>query len=79
MELGSSNAVREQVRSYGWEHPVQTLFNDLHFAARQLLHNRGFALVTTLTLAMGIGASTAIFSAVNPILLSHFRIHMPTG
>src|SRR5271165_2715715 len=68
LELGSSSAIREQVRSYGWEHTVQTLFTDLHYAARQLLHNRGFALVTTLTLAMGIGASTAIFSAVNPIL-----------
>jgi len=68
MELGSQSLVREQVRSYGWEHPIQSLIADLRFAARQLLHNPGFALVTTLTLSLGIGATTAIFSAVNPIL-----------
>ncbi|HET6216474.1 MAG TPA: permease prefix domain 1-containing protein, partial [Acidobacteriaceae bacterium] len=68
LELGSASGAREQVRSYGWEHAIQTLLNDVHYAARQLFHNPGFALVTTLTLALGIGASTAIFSAVNPIL-----------
>src|ERR1700733_4020175 len=68
VEWGSPIVVREQVRSYGWEHPIQSLIADLRYAARQLLHNPGFALVTTLTLSLGIGATTAIFSAVNPIL-----------
>jgi putative ABC transport system permease protein len=68
LELGSPGALREQVRGYGWEHAIGTLFSDLHYAARQLLRNPGSALIATLTLALGVGASTAIFSAVNPIL-----------
>src|ERR1700733_11078296 len=68
MELGNAGLIREQARSYGWEHLIRSLIADLRFAVRQMLRNPGFALVTTLTLSLGIGAITAIFSAVNPIL-----------
>ncbi|HEX4232582.1 MAG TPA: ABC transporter permease [Bryobacteraceae bacterium] len=69
LELGSVTAVREQMRSYGWENFLETLLADVRCAGRWLCKNPGFTVVSALTLALGIGASTAIFSAVNPILL----------
>lgn len=47
----------------------EILFADLRLAARRLLHAAGFTVVSALTLALGIGASTAIFSAIKPVLL----------
>ena len=67
-ELGNVTAVREQVRAYGWENIVETTASDVRHAVRRLRRYPAHALLGALTLALGIGASTAIFSAVNPVL-----------
>jgi putative ABC transport system permease protein len=70
LEIGNMTVAREHVRSYGWENTVGSVLGDLRYAVRRLMHAPGFTIVSVITLALGIGASTAIFSAVNPIFFA---------
>jgi len=69
LELGNRTALREQVRTAGWEHLLETTLGDVRYTLRTLRRNRGFALVMILTLALGTGANTAIFSVAESVLL----------
>ena len=67
-ECGNLRSAEEQVRSYGWENAFRTFVGDVRFAMRQLRRKPGFTSISIITLGLGVGASTAIFSGINPIL-----------
>jgi predicted permease len=68
-EFGNVTRMQERGRE-AWMWPLaESLWADAKFAFRQLYKNLGFALTAILTLALGIGATTAIFSLVNAVLL----------
>ena len=77
MELGGIEQVKEQVREKRIGNWLHAAFSDCHYGVRQLRKNPGFTAVAILTLALGIGATTAIFSVVHAVILRPLPYNSP--
>jgi hypothetical protein len=68
-ELGSRAAIEDYVHDVGWETHLLSIWDDVRYAARGLWASRGFTLAVVITLGLGIGVNTAMFSMLDVVLL----------
>ena len=76
-ELGGIEQIKEECRDMRRVNYIENFIRDLRYGLRMLVRNRGFAAVAVVTLALGIGANTAIFSVVYAVLLKPLPFRSP--
>lgn len=74
LKLGGVQQTKEAYREQRGVAPLETLLQDLHFAVRLLRKNPGVTLVVVLTLAIGVGANTAVFGLANGLLIQRLPV-----
>src|SRR6266404_657881 len=77
LERGNLEVSKEIVRSAGWESFIETCWRDVRFGVRTLLKSLGFTAAVVLTLALGIGATTAIFTLIDAVMLKFLPVANP--
>src|ERR1700733_7995119 len=77
VEMGSPNAVKHHICSATWESRVEIFWRDLKHCVRGLSRSPGFTLIAVLSLTLGIGANTAIFTLMKQVLLQNLPVRDP--
>jgi predicted permease len=77
IEVGSIDVVKESVRDVGWESRIDSLWQDIRYAARRLARSPGFTIVAAVTLGLGIGGNLAIFNLCYQVLIEPLPYQNP--
>ena len=77
VELGSRNVVKHQVWSSRWESTLDSLLLDMKISLRALAKSPGFTAIALLSIALGIGANTAIFTLIHQVILRNLPVQDP--